>query len=146
MLAVARETLSIVATASGIFGDDEDSKENFCVEALATWLQAHDAAASEHLDAAAATALEALDADCYAVTGSLSDCARMPSLAPLFAGCSNKFDFTVPGADAWDVCLQVAMAQFAGRPCYFVGSCEAAVDAARALGFTTASSVGELRL
>ena len=59
----------------------------------------------------------------------------------LFAGCSNTFDLTVPGADAWDVCLQVVAAQYAGRARYFVGTTEEGVEAAAALGFTTAASV-----
>mmetsp|Transcript_22760 Transcript_22760/g.68335 ORF Transcript_22760/g.68335 Transcript_22760/m.68335 type:complete len:231 (-) Transcript_22760:22-714(-) len=153
VFAVARETLSIVATASGAFaredaaaGEETEAKEAFEQEALACWLQAHDAACEQHLDPACLKTLTGLDAERYGITASLSDHARLPSLAAHLAGTTNTYDFTVPAADAWDVCLQVILAQYPGRKAYFVGTSEVGVASAEKLGMETVPTVGDLNL
>ena len=123
IITVQREALKIVVgTESGL---PESEHEDVANEALAQWLQSHDAFAEMSLEPGAVEALQALRDSgiaCCAVTNSIGDTARMPSLAPLVDQTICTYEFTTGASEAWEVAFQVMQARYAmGTPWIHVG-------------------------
>lgn len=140
ILPVMREALRAAAVGSGM---EQDREQEVLTEALATWLQSHDSHAEALLEPTAVSTLQQLrtrDFALCAITNTLADTKRMPSLAPLIDFTLCTYEFTVGAQEAWDVAFQVAQAGKypPGLPWVHVGGVsEGGLGPASALGFKT---------
>jgi phosphoglycolate phosphatase-like HAD superfamily hydrolase len=143
--AVQKEALRIVIATAGL---DEEESVAATEKALKQWQKSQDVHAEMLLENEAVPMLKELRERgfaCCAITNSIGDSARTPSLAPLIDFTLNTYDFTVGAAEAWDVALQVAPAKMGamGVPWVHVGGdAEGGLVRAAAAGMKTVAVSG----
>lgn len=136
---VMMESLKTVVAAAGV---EEHERGGLVEEGLGVWLSAHSGFAELQVAPQAVTALEALRAagfGCCAITSSVGDTDRLPSLAPLVDFTLSMYDFTVGYLEAWDVAFQVGKFKYEqGVPWVHVGGAvEGGLAPAGAAGLLT---------